>query len=251
MKKSLLAATAAVLAVTGSAQAGIDFTILANGESWNLAQWAPDLAEGTVQEDGSILYAGEGIAANGWLLDFTIVESSNASLGGVGRGGSGSDFVVESLVVTNTTGGTLAIETTIGSSIPGPGITNAFISGSAAGTLSDTNNSGAAEIAVPAGDFLYTALVDGSAAGTLGAGPFSVATGTSSIAVFGPLDLGTVAAPDVLTSLGIRTRFDLTSGDTATYQSTLTVLGDIIPSPGSAALLAGAGLFGAARRRRA
>lgn len=248
MHKFLTPAALGVLALAGTASATLTFTIQtvgANPTSWSLASWNPAAAQGSVQPDGTILYEGSGIQANGWELDFSIRDNAP----GNSRGGFGSDFVVENLVVTNTLPGTLSVITNISSPIPGPGYTNATIAGSAIATLSDTNADGFAQMSVPAGENLYTAILDGVDNQTLGPAGTSATTSFPVTTGLGPLNFNNVAAPDVFNTLGIRTRFDLTPGDTVTYQSTLAILGQIVPTPGAAALALGAGLVGLRRRR--
>lgn len=120
--------------------------------------------------------------------------------------------------------------------------------GAAAMTWADSNGVGGATVTGLYGDgAAHRMLINGVAPGfgnplaSVLVGPFTVASGTDSTFV----NTGGIPAGVAITSIGSQFRFRLSAGDTATGNSTFTV----IPTPGAAALL-GLGIFAYGFRRK-
>lgn len=156
-------------------------------------------------------------------------------------------FVIANIVVTNNS----AVNQTFSllMTLPiAPAVPNPLISGSLAGTLTDLNGNGATVSAV-GGDSIYTSYIDSVVEQRLMLAPFSTSAGAFDSVGVGPQSFGTPApilgSQNADTSIGIRLFFELTPGDSASF----TAIFEVVPAPGSIALLALAGLFGTRRRR--
>lgn len=161
-------------------------------------------------------------------------------------------FVLNNILITNTTGSTqiYTVGIALPTVFPGPNIisgnvrTDAIDGGGAAGATVAT-----VPLPVP-GSPIYAAQIDFGTVATLQNHPFSVvappAASASSPAAFGPM----VNAVPVTSNIGIQLRFSLSAGDTASILSRFDVVA--IPEPASVGLsivgLLAAG-FGCRRRR--
>lgn len=127
---------------------------------------------------------------------------------------------------------------------------------SATVTLTTESGGGRLETLPGSGIPLWQALIDGNPVGPLASmyhDPFFIEhTGSASSAV--PASFGLpgldVPGPGAITSIGIEFNFRLSAFDSMSLTGPFAVAGDAIPSPGSLALLAVAGLVVAKRRRR-
>ena len=142
-------------------------------------------------------------------------------------------FVLNNILVTNTTDSTLTFSAFVGlpTTFPAPN----FISGNVSTSVIDGGRAGATVAAI-AGDSLYAAQIDGATVATLQDFPFSlIAPGGGSntaSASFGPL----ASAVPVTSFIGIQLRFSLTPGDTASILSRFDVV-ESVPDAGSSAAL--------------
>ncbi|MGH9218776.1 MAG: hypothetical protein ACRD1W_05720 [Vicinamibacterales bacterium] len=142
-------------------------------------------------------------------------------------------FVLDNILVTNTTDSTLTFSAFVGlpTTFPAPN----FISGNVSTSVIDGGRAGATVAAI-AGDSLYAAQIDGATVATLQDFPFSlIAPGGGSntaSASFGPL----ASAVPVTSFIGIQLRFSLTPGDTASILSRFDVV-ESVPDAGSSAAL--------------
>ncbi len=130
---------------------------------------------------------------------------------------------------------------------------SSLIGGSIAGSVTDNNGDGAT-LATTLGDSIYKAQIDASnvAGGSLYTNG-SVIAGSFLSNTLAPVAFGTpipsLPGPAALTDIGIRLKFTLTPGDSASFTSNFVVLP--IPEPGMATLLGlGFGLLGVARKRQ-
>lgn len=133
-----------------------------------------------------------------------------------------------------------------------PIVPSSLMGGSIQGGVTDNNGDGAT-LATTAGDAFYRAQIDGVNVAALYNDPASVIAGiylsnNLPASAFGT-PIPSQPGPQVLTDIGIRLKFTLTPGDSASFTSNFVVLP--IPEPGMAVLLGlGFGLLGIARRRR-
>jgi hypothetical protein len=133
-----------------------------------------------------------------------------------------------------------------------PVVPSSLIGGSIAGTVTDNTGDGAT-LSTAAGDFFYSARIDGATVATLYGDPSSAVAG----APFGSGNLAALsfgapipsqAGPAANTDIGIRLKFTLTPGDSASFTSNFVVVP--IPEPSVALLLGlGLGALGLSRRR--
>jgi hypothetical protein len=156
-------------------------------------------------------------------------------------------FVLNNILITNTTGSTQTYSVGIAmpTSFPGPN----FISGTVRTSVIDGGGPPGATVATVPGFPIYTAEKDFVGVATLQNHPFSVvappALTNSSAATFGPL----VHAAPVVSNIGIQLRFTLTAEDTASILSRFDVVA--IPEPASFGLsIFGLFVAGGFRRRR-
>lgn len=154
--------------------------------------------------------------------------------------------------VTNLLAGVQTFTITV-SSVTGPiGAPTTLTGGSAQGGVTDTNGNGATLSTTGAGSAFYTSLMDGGDWVSLYVDPDSVSAGAFLSNSFFPVeDFGTpipsLAGPAVVSSIGIRFKFDLTGMDRGTGSGVFVV--EPVPEP-STALLVAMGLGALALRRR-
>jgi hypothetical protein len=155
-------------------------------------------------------------------------------------------FVLNNILVTNTTASTQIFSVTVGlpTTFPAPNL----ISGTITTSVIDGNASGSATVSTVPGNPIYRGQIDFNTVATLQNDPFSVSTPGSGSATnaFGP----TVNLIPVTSSIGIQLTFQLTAGDTAAILSRFDV--SPIPEPASASTVGGCLLVAASvsRRRR-
>jgi hypothetical protein len=137
-------------------------------------------------------------------------------------------FVLNNILVTNTTASTQIFSVTVGlpTTFAGPNL----ISGNITTSVIDGGNDGAT-ISSVVGQPIYKAQIDFNTVATLQNHPFSVVTpgSSSASASFGP----TLSAVPVLNNIGIVLTFQLTAGDTAAILSRFDV---VVPEPTSLVL---------------
>ena len=245
-------AALAVGAFVASASAGVinpnpTIIVTAGGGEW---EWT---LTGSPNEDGTYNYEGSRTEAAGngtWDLDWNI----NATHDDVGTArASQTAFLFNNLVLTNNTGMLQTITITTMIPIAPAILPSSVMGGSASGTLT-TNGDGGTMSNVGGASPMYRALIDDLAVG--GVADLHNFDSSVSVVGFGSNstgfeDFGTpipsAPGPAVNTNIGITLQFDLTPGDSASWTSNFVV--NVVPTPGSAAVLGLAG-FAAIRRRR-
>jgi len=116
--------------------------------------------------------------------------------------------------------------------------------GSVAGSLLDANNANGATISTLGGSAWYEALVDGSVVSSLFPDPDSISI-PNGVANIPAMSFSDNSGPAALNTIGIRNSFNLTAGDTAQMVSFF----EIVPTPGTAAILGCSSLVVFRRRR--
>jgi hypothetical protein len=259
VRSCVFAAVVALVVPTLSAAvtlpAGTSVTIaVAGGSSYTLT----GLGSATDLGDGEI----------GWTLnDSNGGGSANGvwSVSGILQIGSWSatlkedPFVTNNLVITNVSSVAQSFTATVTLPIPGGFSYNQIIDSSIAVTVTDTLTTlgGAAgdgaTISSVSPTGIYTGLINGSPALTLFPHPttISCATNGCSVTLSDPVsgDFDGPAGPGVATSIALTLTFTLGPGDTAGITSRF----EIIPEPGTLALVGGglAALAALGRRARA
>jgi hypothetical protein len=132
-----------------------------------------------------------------------------------------------------------------------PVVPSSLIGGSIAGTVTDNNGDGATLATAP-GSAIYSARIDGATVATLYNDPTSAIAASFLSGTLAAISFGTpipsLAGPPALSDIGIRLKFTLTPGDSASFTSNFVVLP--IPEPGTAILLGlGLGWLGLCQRR--
>lgn len=243
-------AIASMLALAGSAQAGyvggvVEMQVEWNGQSWFMSSY-PDQFTVHLNDDGSTTIIGHSVVPDGtWGMDYRLDVGGSATSPGRGfpsASVSANFTLVNAAAVTNT----FVVTTTVPITIPFP---NTGMRGSFSGSVLDNSASqNGATIAAPAGDSMYSALIDGGVVRTLRDDPFSVTAPGGLSQSIPTTNFGVPAfeaGPAAVNTISIRNRFTLTADDSATNSSTFI----ITPAPGAAALVGVAGLVGLRRRR--
>ncbi len=254
MKKHVIAGAVIALSAGGTALASeLSATDLLEVEVWanGQLQWSSNNSDGgftdlVMNEDGTYTIIGGWDAAtwsSDWTFDLGMREPEGAS--GQSRG-LNSGFVISNFNFTNNTGDDNAEFVLVANAFVGPLTSPTVMTGSFSGSL----NSGdpgveMAELSVPTGDFLYTAMADASVARTLVGDTYSQSTMLSD--ALGPFGFASEAGPSVINELSIRHSFGLTDGDNVNLLGAFVVTE--IPAPGAGVLLGFAGAVGARRRR--
>ena len=144
-------------------------------------------------------------------------------------------FVLNNILVTNTTTSTLVFSAFVG--LPTTFAAPNSISGNVTASVSDGGRDGAT-IATTGGQALYAAQIDAVAVATLQNDPFSIIApiggSNTASASFGPL----VNGVPVTTHIGIQLRFSLTPGDTAAFLSRFDVVESVPDASSSGTLVA-------------
>jgi len=256
MKKHV-AGGAVVALVAGSGAYGLEVSIAdllqvevyANGSlEWSSASSDGGFNRFVQNEDGSYTIEG-GWDAGDWISEwsFDIGQMDRDSGGGSGESrGLNSGFVVSNFNFTNNTGDDSAEFVLVANAFVGPLSAPTSMTGSFSGSL-NSGNPGVemAELHVPTGDFLYTAMADASVARTLVDDTFSTSTMLSD--ALGPFGFMGEAGPSVINELSIRHAFGLTDGDNVNLAGAFVVTE--IPAPGAGMLFGLAGGLLARRRR--
>jgi hypothetical protein len=156
-------------------------------------------------------------------------------------------FVLNNILVTNTTSATQTFSATVG--LPSVFAAPNSIFGTVGADVIDGTGAAGATLATTSGFPLYSALIDSASVATLLNDPFSVVAppaGTNGAsASFGP-SANSVA---VTSSIAIQLRFSLSAGDTAAILSRFDVV-EAVPEPSMLGMSALAVMATLALRRR-
>ncbi len=254
MKKHVMTGAVFALGAGGTALASelsvadiLEVEVWANRElQWSSNNSSGGFSDLVVNEDGTYTVIG-GWEAETWSSDWTFDLGMRDPEGAAGQSrGLNSGFVISNFNFTNNTGDDNAEFELIANAFVGPLTSPTVMTGSFSGSL----NSGdpgveMAELSVPTGDFLYTAMADASVARTLTDDTYSQSTMLSDS--LGPFGFTSESGPSVINELSIRHSFGLTDGDNVNLLGAFVVTE--IPAPGASLLLGLAGAAGARRRR--
>ncbi|MFM9957784.1 MAG: hypothetical protein ACKVZJ_06890 [Phycisphaerales bacterium] len=153
-------------------------------------------------------------------------------------------FATANFNLTNTSGALGLYSTSLTLAVT-PVAAPSSYQGSISGSIGDdpATSNGALLSAAPA---LYEALVDGGVFQVMYPAPFALAEPFGGLTADLPaLNFAGAGGPAVANSIGLRSSFTLTNGDSVG----LVTRFDIVPTPGAASMLAVAGLVGLRRRR--
>lgn len=221
----------------------LNLQVVSGGNTWNLADNLGTVT--TFQQNMAGLWTIEGtVSTVDWDFDWGIQVSQ--ATGGLARGVFDSGSISTSFTFTNNTGDDAALFEVIANAVVGPLSGPTEQTGQISGSLgSGMPVAEVADLYTPSGDFLYTALVDGTGVQTLLDDTFSLSTNLT--APFNSTPFLDQPGGGVLSTIGIRTFFGLTDGDNANFVGVFVV--NEVPAPGPAVLI-GLGGLAAARRRR-
>ncbi len=253
-RTSLVAAAAAMLAVTGVATAGDefnwDFEMLwdVTGDDVGPASYIANENNAQDNGNGTATMADKVNGQDGlWHLDYLCTFADGRPAGAASGGGSA--FVTANIVVTNNSNSTqtFSLLMTQGTVVSFP---DADMSGSVVGTVTDLTFDDAT-VAAASGGSIYTSFIDGTAVQSLLDDPFSQSAGGPLLSSqVGPASFGTpdplASGEDLDNDIAIFLEFTLSAGDSASF----TAIFEVVPAPAALALFAGVGLVSRRRRRR-
>ena len=238
MKNARIALTAIVFGVASAAQAGFSdlpngFDIVItyeDGSVWSASNNPGSISD--VEQNGDVYdvegaWSESGLFAADWNLSFDPDPFISSSFNLTNTSSTTQDFVVE--VFTPATP---------------PVAAPSVMDGSVAGSLLDANNTGGATISTVGGSAWYEAIIDGSVVRSLYPDPdaISIPDGVANIPA---MAFGPEAGPAAMTEIGIRNTFSLSPGDSVQFVSFF----EVVPTPGTAAIL-GLSSLAVIRRRR-
>ena len=205
---------------------------------------------GYLDELGSETSTPDGV--NTWSLDDPLVLEG-IEISSWSAAGKPDPYVTNNIVVTNTTGSTQTFIATVLLNIPAFAYDEIVFS-SVGVTVTDSNGNNVLSFAQNGATAIYQGLINGSTAlnltppnvplTTADCSPFPNTNGCSATDSAGVVSQP--SGPGIATQIGITLTFDLSAGDSAGITSRF----EIVPEPGTAALLL-IGLLGLAIRRRA
>lgn len=240
MKKRSIALTSIVFGIASAAQAGFGdlpngFDIVItyeDGTTWSASNSPGSISD--VDQNGDVFdvegsWTESGAFKANWNISFDPDPFISSSFNLTNMSGSAQNFVVE--VFTPATP---------------PVAAPSVMEGAVAGSLLDANNSGGAMISTIGGSAWYEALIDGNVVRSLYPDPDSISI-PDGVANIPSMAFGPEAGPAAMIEIGIRNSFTLSPGDSAQFVSFF----EVVPTPGTAAILGLSSLTVLRRRRGA
>ncbi len=248
-----IACAAATAALCGTAFGGVQTASFQLGVSWAGGQFVGDATELSdaieTLPDGSVRFSGSiSDDLGSWTADWSVV-AFNGETDAPGRGTAmmaETSFIVDSFTITNTTGAAESYDITVtqpATAVLAPTV----IAGSVSANVVATQP-GTASLSVPAGEALYSSLIDGATVAQMVLGERQVVAPFPLVSDLPSEDFGSVAPVGVASDVGIRWRFDLSADARAQISGTFVATG-LVPGPGAAGVLAIAGAALLRRRR--
>lgn len=158
-------------------------------------------------------------------------------------------FITNNFVVVNNSGVTQSYTVAVSAALAPAFLANTIVQSNLILSINDDDNSAGATVSSLVGVPVYEAFVNGGSELTFLDDPFSNSCTTPVDCALNGTTVGTVASqgfgPALATSIGVTISFDLSPGDSAAIQSRF----EIVPEPGTAALL-GLSVIGVAVLRR-